>query len=297
MPLGSLRVPGREDEHKKVGGLWPRCRRARVHRDAGDGRRRRPRCVSRRGDRQEPARARAGRLRRDRGSRPQDQHGRGRRHALADRRAQGRRREGRRRPGSQHRGPLARREPASQLKLAADPTAGASDASYRVWRKYDAVAGRRPASSTRSSTTACVAEHPNLVRKRVVGQTAEGRDIIALQVTKDPTGARHRRQAGGALQRDAARPRVARRRDLQAHAQLLRRQLRQDDERRPRGHAARRQQRAVVRLRQQPGRLRVHVHVRQPAVAQEPARQQQQRDDRAGRRRRPQPQLLGQLGP
>jgi hypothetical protein len=32
-------------------------------------------------------------------------------------------------------------------------------------------------------------EHPDLVRKRVVGQTAEGRDIIALQVTKDPTGA------------------------------------------------------------------------------------------------------------
>ena len=33
-----------------------------------------------------------------------------------------------------------------------------------------------------------VSAHPNLVRKRVVGQTAKGRDIIALQVTKDPTG-------------------------------------------------------------------------------------------------------------
>ena len=79
--------------------------------------------------------------------------------------------------------------PRPNSKLAVDPTAGASDASYRVWRKYDAVATATTRSSTRSSTTACVAEHPNLVRKRVVGQTAEGRDIIALQVTKDPTGA------------------------------------------------------------------------------------------------------------
>ena len=97
------------------------------------------------------------------------------------------------------------------------------------------------ASSTRSSTTACSTSTPTSSRSASSATTYGGREIVALQVTKDPTGADIAGTPGRALQLDAARPRVARRRDLQAHAQLLRRQLRQDDERRPRGHAARRQ--------------------------------------------------------
>jgi murein tripeptide amidase MpaA len=81
--------------------------------------------------------------------------------------------------------------PRTASRLAVDPTAGADDSAYRVWRKYDAVA--EPAGQEREQYTEfydrMLAEHPNLVRKRVVGQTAEGRDIIALQVTKNPTGA------------------------------------------------------------------------------------------------------------
>ena len=45
-------------------------------------------------------------------------------------------------------------------------------------------------------------------------------------------------------------------------------------------HAARRHARAVVRVRRQPGRLRVHVHARQPPVAQEHGRQRRRRRPR-----------------
>ena len=107
----------------------------------------------------------------------------------------------------------------------------------------------------------------------------------------------HRRPSRRALQRDAARARVAGGRDLPPHAELLLDQLRQDDERGPAGDGARQLDRAVVRLRQQPRRLRIHVHARKPPVAQEPRRQQQRQRDRGGRRRRPQPQLLVELGP
>ena len=78
--------------------------------------------------------------------------------------------------------------PRAGSRLAADPTAGADDSAYRVWRKYDAVANDGREQYTEFYDR-MLAEHPNLVRKRVVGHTAEGRDIIALQVTKNPTGA------------------------------------------------------------------------------------------------------------
>ena len=54
--------------------------------------------------------------------------------------------------------------------------------------------------------------------------------------------------------------------------------------------------RAVVPAGRQPRRLRLHVHRGQPAVAQEPARQQRRRPDHRRRRRRPQPQLRLQVG-
>ena len=106
----------------------------------------------------------------------------------------------------------------------------------------------------------------------------------------------HPRAPGGPLQRHAARPRVARGRDLPAHPRLLHAQLREGHQRRSRGHPSGQHDRALVRVREQPRRLRVHVHPRQPAVAQEPARQQRRRRDRCRRRGRPEPQLLRPLG-
>ena len=44
------------------------------------------------------------------------------------------------------------------------------------------------------------------------------------------------------------------------------------------------------------GRVRLHLHRGEPAVAQEPARQRRRRADHVPRRRRPQPQLRHQLG-
>ena len=44
-------------------------------------------------------------------------------------------------------------------------------------------------------------------------------------------------------------------------------------------------------LDRQPRRVRLHVHAREPAVAQEPARQRRRRRDHRDRRRRPEPQL------
>ncbi len=77
-----------------------------------------------------------------------------------------------------------------------DATAGASDTNYTVWRKYDAFDEPddpdHPENEHEQYTEfydRMVAEHPDLVAKRVVGQTYGDRDIIALQVTKNPTGA------------------------------------------------------------------------------------------------------------
>jgi murein tripeptide amidase MpaA len=77
-----------------------------------------------------------------------------------------------------------------------DATAGASDTNYTVWRKYDAFNEPdnedHPEYEHEQYTEfydRMVEEHPDLVKDRVVGHTDGGRDIIALQVTKNPTGA------------------------------------------------------------------------------------------------------------
>jgi murein tripeptide amidase MpaA len=69
-----------------------------------------------------------------------------------------------------------------------DATAGATDAAYDVWTKYDAVAGDDKEQYTEEYDRV-VADYPTLVSKRVVGTTYGGRDIVALQVTKGATGA------------------------------------------------------------------------------------------------------------
>ena len=202
-------------------------------------------------------------------------------------------------------GKLRKQAASGAASAALAPPVG-SDAPYAVWTRNDAVAADGKDAVRRAVRRARDAAdrqegvaRPDAPRPRHLG--AEGH-----QGRQDDRG---RHAAGRPLQRHAARARVARGRDLPADARLLRRQLRPDGRcGRPRrrrdperlgrdGHGARRHARAVVRLRLQPGRLRVHVHARQPPVAQEHARQRQQRRLGAGRRRRPEPQLRDELGP
>ena len=77
---------------------------------------------------------------------------------------------------------------ARRAARAADPTAGADDSAFAVWTKYDAVPGDDKEQYLEQYDRV-LAEHPDLVAKRVTGQTANGREIIALQVTKGATGA------------------------------------------------------------------------------------------------------------
>ncbi|HVF78265.1 MAG TPA: M14 family metallopeptidase [Solirubrobacteraceae bacterium] len=73
------------------------------------------------------------------------------------------------------------------VQLLADPTAGASDAAFDVWTKYDAVDGDDKEQYTEQYER-LVTDNPGLVAKYVPGQSVRGRDIVALQVTKDATG-------------------------------------------------------------------------------------------------------------
>ena len=174
-------------------------------------------------------------------------------------------------------------------------------AADRQRRRIQCLAALRPRRGRHEGAV------PRAVRPaRGHGHRQEGR------AGQDRPGPRHRRAQGheerqgddrqhasrGALQRDAARTRVAGGRDLPAHAPLLHPELRQGDRRGRDRHPARRLARAVVPVRQQPGRLRVHVHARQPPVAQEPRRQRRRRRLRRDqRRRRPEPQPRHELGP
>ncbi len=73
-------------------------------------------------------------------------------------------------------------------RRAGSPTAGASDSAFTVWTKYDAVAGDDKEQYTEEYDR-LTADFPSIVKRRVVGQTYNGRDIVALQVTKGATGA------------------------------------------------------------------------------------------------------------
>jgi hypothetical protein len=65
---------------------------------------------------------------------------------------------------------------------------GADDSAYTVWRKYDAVPsdGKEQYAELYDRL---LSEHADILEKRVVGQSVLGRDIVALQLTKDATGA------------------------------------------------------------------------------------------------------------
>ena len=68
-----------------------------------------------------------------------------------------------------------------------DPTANASDAAYKVYRKYDAVEGDGHEQYTEFYDRV-VEEHGDIASKVVLGQTDWGRDIIAIQVTAGANG-------------------------------------------------------------------------------------------------------------
>ena len=76
---------------------------------------------------------------------------------------------------------------ARTLKSHGNPTAGASDAGYKVWRKYDAVPNDGREQYTEMYDR-IASRYPNITEKIVIGQTEWHRDIVAMQVTRDATG-------------------------------------------------------------------------------------------------------------
>ncbi|CAA9524903.1 MAG: putative zinc-binding carboxypeptidase, partial [uncultured Solirubrobacteraceae bacterium] len=67
-------------------------------------------------------------------------------------------------------------------------TDGASDAAFKVWTKYDAVADDGK-EQYEEQYARVLADPRGLVARRATGTTYEGREIVALQVTKGATGA------------------------------------------------------------------------------------------------------------
>ena len=105
-----------------------------------------------------------------------------------------------------------------------------SDAPYNVWRRYDRVPGDNKEQYLELYDRL---EGMSIVKKVMLGKTHMGRDIVALKVTQQRQDADRQHAPGRALQRDAARARVAGGRDVQAHAAVLHEQLRQDHAGRP----------------------------------------------------------------
>ena len=239
------------------------------------------------GDAAEPREAGDGRLRRHGG--PPWQADRDLRHLDPDRQAQGRGDQGH--AGARHAGaaPLAQRQRARMAQATGRRRLGLPGLDPlrpRPRRRQGAVP-----RAVRPAPAPVPADHQEVRR---AAARHEGRQIIAIKVTRNARPDEGRQAAGRALQRAAARARVAGRRDLPPHARVLRHQLRRQRAR----HAPGRHARAVVHVHLEPGRPRVHVHARQPPVAQEHGRQRRRRRARrAERRRRPEPQLRHQLGP
>ena len=112
----------------------------------------------------------------------------------------------------------------------------ADDSAYQVWTRYDRVRNDGKEQYLEQYDR-LLRQYPKITKELVLGRTHQGRDIIAIKVTRNADKTQGRQAPGGALQRPAARARVAGRRDLPAHARVLRDQLRRQ---RPR-HAPGRQ--------------------------------------------------------
>ena len=152
---------------------------------------------------------------------------------------------------------------------------------FEVWRSWDEAGG------IRDELYEIAADNPQLVKLEVLGETHEGRELIALKVTQGARGHRRRSPSRGALQLAPARPRVDLGRGQPTVPASRDRRLAGQ---RPRDQGPPADDRALVRHRGQPGWLSVHVRQRTP-VAEEPARQRRRRAGHPQRRGRPQPQL------
>ncbi len=185
---------------------------------------------------------------------------------------------------------------ASAVAPLADPTWGYDV--YRPWNLKPAPCQTTCSGAVDANGAADLAE--GVVRRAGRGQP-DDRQARGLRHLADGPGARRlprhqgraddrrRHQARRDVQRHPARPRVDLHRGRAARVQVRPRPR----ERRRLGHPGDpRQGRAVVRPGPEPRRLRLHVPVaRHAPVAQEPARQQQQRHADQRRRRGHQPQL------
>ena len=172
-------------------------------------------------------------------------------------------------------------------------TARTSTTTY-VGHVNDARHRRAQRQTLYEELQALAAAHQDLVKQVDLGTTINGKPILAFKITKNAREIPDGQRPAIALLVHAARARVARRPRRSAGSLHLfvenyggtgpavdergRRARRRDE---GRDHPDRQQQRAVVPPRRQPGRLRLHVHARQPPVAQEPARQQRRRPDHA----------------
>ena len=162
-----------------------------------------------------------------------------------------------------HRGPHGRRhaaqaEPAGQSARQA-AAAQAADG-FEVWRSWDEAGG------IRDELYEIAADNPQLVKLEVLGETHEGRELIAEGHPGRP-GHRRRSPSRGALQLAPARPRVDLGRGQPTVPASRDRRLAGQ---RPRDQGPPADDRALVRHRGQPGWLSVHVRQRTP-VAEEPA--------------------------
>ena len=158
---------------------------------------------------------------------------------------------------------------------------------FEVWKHYSGPGGLKEE---------CPAHRgPQLAHReaRLGRQDGQGRGHRRHQAEQGRAVDARRLQAVDALHRRPARARVDHAGDEPPAHALPDRRLRARRQAHP---PAARRERAVDRPGRQPGRLRLLVHRGPAAVAQEPARQRQQRHGDPGRRRRPQPQLGLSLG-
>ncbi len=81
----------------------------------------------------------------------------------------------------------SRRDTPRTSRGARAATDGASDAAFTVWTKYDAVPGDTK-EQYEEQYARVLRDNPGLVARRATGTTYEGREIVALQVTKGATG-------------------------------------------------------------------------------------------------------------
>ncbi len=76
-------------------------------------------------------------------------------------------------------------------------------AEFVVWRDYDGPDGYR------AQLYEIAADNPDIAELKVLGHTYQGRELLALKLSKDARKKRDGSQARSPLQRHAARPRMA----------------------------------------------------------------------------------------